>query len=333
MVIFMSRPEPQKARLADNPFYRQLTQKGQPFHALVTAVVMPIDALSLEGVAEAAEEGLIIPILMGPQEQIQHTAKQNNISIRNMPIEHCVDAKSAAARAVEIVKEGKAEAIMKGHLPTHILLHEIVSDMSLRTDRRMSHVFVIFSKDYPKPLLLSDAAVNIDPNLEAKRDIVQNAIDLFHCIGEGRPKVALLSATEEVTSALPDTIEAAAISKKADRGAITGAYVDGPLAFDNAISKDAAKAKGIRSDVAGDADILITPDLQSGNMLYKQMRYMAGYEAAGIVMGARVPIILTSRAATAPTRLASCALAVLAVRHPKATGRMGQKEADKEKAA
>lgn len=311
----MPQSHPQKARLADNPFYRQLTQKGHPYEPLATAVVMPVDALSLEGALEAAGEELIVPVLVGPKKRIEETARHAKLSVGNLEIVDCNNEKLAARKAVELAREGKVEAIMKGHLPTHVLLHEVVSERAIRTERKMSHVFVIFTKDYPKPLFLSDAALNIDPDLETKRDIIQNAIDLFHHLEKGSPKVAVLSATEEVTSDIADTIEAAALSKMADRSTITGGKVDGPLAFDNAISKEAAKAKGIKSEVAGDADILIVPDLQSGNMLYKQMRYLAGYEAAGIVMGARIPIILTSRAATAPTRLASCALAVLAARH------------------
>lgn len=312
--------QPKKARLADNPFYRQLTQKGYTYEPLSTAVVMPVDSLSLEGALDAAQEGLIVPVLIGSKARIEETARHIKKNLKDIEIVDCANEEVAAQKSVEMAKNGKIEAIMKGHLPTHVLLHEVVNEKAIRTGRKMSHIFVVFTKDYPKPLYLTDAALNIDPDLETKRDIIQNAINLFRCLQKDTPKVAVLSATEQVNSDIMDTIEAAALSKMADRGTITGGIVDGPLAFDNAISKEAAKAKGIKSEVAGDADILIMPDLQAGNMLYKQMRYLSGYEAAGIVMGARLPIILTSRAATAPTRLASCALAVLVARHQE-TGR------------
>jgi phosphate acetyltransferase len=308
----MSKASRQKEAKADIAFYRLLTRKGQPLSALKTGVVMPVDSLSLEGAVAAAEKGLIIPMLIGPAHIIKKLAKEIKLDIGDMKLVDCADAETASAKAVEMAVKGEINAIMKGHLATHILLHAVVSEEKLRTGRKMSHVFVISGKDYPKPLFLSDAALNIDPDLMTKKDIIQNAIDLFHCLERGMPKVAILSATEDVTPSIPDTIEAGALSKMADRGVITGGLVDGPLAFDNAISVAAAKAKGIKSKVAGDADILIVPDLQSGNMLYKQMRYLAGYEAAGIVVGARIPIILTSRAATTPTRVASCALAVMA---------------------
>lgn len=313
----MPRINPQKASRMESDFYRQLTQKAKPYKPIKTAVVMPVDQLSIEGAVKAAEEELIIPTLIGPSQVIRHVAQKFNIPIKGFHLEECANAVSASERAVELAAEGKADAIMKGHLPTHILLHTVVSTPVLHTTRKMSHVFIVRGKDYHKSIFISDAALNIDPDLATKRDIVQNAIDLFHCLENRKPKVALLSATEEVTSDLPDTVEAAALSKMADRGFITGGIVDGPLAFDNAISKEAAKAKKIRSEVAGDVDILIVPDLQSGNLLYKQMRYLSGYEDAGIVVGARVPIIVTSRAATTPTRVASSALAVLALPNHK----------------
>jgi len=311
----MPHAHPQKARRAGNDFYRQLTQKAKPLKPLRTAVVMPVDVLSLEGAVKAAAAGLIIPILIGPGQHIRHIAQKHGVDITDLGTEDSPDEKSAARLAVELAAERKVDAIMKGHLPTHILLHEVVSERALHTNRKMSHIFVVRGKDYPKPLFITDAALNIDPDLIIKRDIVQNAIDLFHCLEIGKPKVAILSATEEMTSDLPDSIEAAALSKMADRGVITGGIVDGPLAFDNAISKEAAKIKNIRSPVAGDADILIMPDLQAGNLLYKQMRYLSGYEDAGIVVGARIPIIVTSRAADIPARVASAALAVLACHH------------------
>jgi len=314
----MPRAHSQEASDAGNDFYRQLTQKAKPYKPLKTAVVMPVDKLSLEGAMRAAEERLILPILIGPIHAMQHLAQKYKIKLGSVNLEDCPDEASASKRAVELAAQSKVDAIMKGHLPTHILLHAIVSEPLVHTDRRMSHVFVVCGKDYPKPLFISDAAVNIDPDLKTKRDIVQNAIDLFRCMETGKPKVAILSATEEITRDLPDSVEAAALSKMADRGDITGGVVDGPLAFDNAISRDAARVKGIRSHVAGDADILIMPDLQSGNMLYKQMRYLSGYEDAGIVVGARIPIIVTSRAASVETRVASSALAVLAARRHKA---------------
>jgi phosphate acetyltransferase len=305
------KPQDRQENTADIPFYRKLIGKGAQPAALKTAVVMPVDERSLKGAVEAVHKDMITPVLIGPEDEIRKTAEEHSLDIGQLEIEDCANEQEASQRAVELAAQGRVEAIMKGHLPTHILLKAVVQESQLRTGRNMSHVFALAGKDYPKPLFISDAALNIDPTLEEKRNITQNAIDLFRCLGFGTPKVALLSATEHVTSDIPDTIEAAAICKMADRGAITGGIVEGPLAFDNAISKKAAEAKGIKSKVAGEADILIVPDLQSGNMLYKQMRYLAGYEAAGIVMGARIPVILTSRAATTPTRLASCALALM----------------------
>jgi phosphotransacetylase len=296
------------------PLYKQLIQRCVSPEPIRTAVVCPNNEQSLLGALEAADEHLIVPVLLGDKKAIFASAKKNGRSLESIEIIDIEDGAEAAKEAVTMAKEGRVKAIMKGHVPTHVLLHAIMSkENGLRTSRRMSHVFVINTPDYPKPLFLTDAAVNIHPTLTHKRDIIQNAIDLFLALGYEHPKVAVLSATEHVTESIPSTLEAAALSKMADRGAIRGGIVDGPLAFDNAISLEAAQSKGIRSDVAGHADILMVPDLESGNMLYKQMRYMAGYEAAGIVLGAQVPVILTSRAAESLTRMASCALALLYV--------------------
>jgi phosphotransacetylase len=239
-------------------------------------------------------------------------AEQFNLDIRRYRLVDAPHSHAAAAKAVEIVREGQAETLMKGSLHTDELMAEVVrKDTGLRTERRISHVFIMDVPTYPKPLAVTDAAINIFPDLETKVDIVQNAIDMAHALGRERPKVAILSAVETVTPKIPSTIDAAALCKMAERGQITGALLDGPLAFDNAISKEAAAIKGIRSEVAGDPDILLVPDLEAGNMLAKQLSFLANADAAGIVLGARVPIILTSRADTVRARMASCAVAVL----------------------
>jgi len=299
----------------DIPFYERLwRQSKSDMPPLKTAVVQPTDTNALTGAMKAAEEGLIDPLLVGPKETILETAKKHELKLDEAMIEDVEDSEEAVRKAVQIVKEGKADALMKGHIHTDELLRRVLHpEHGLRAKRRMSHVFCmdIPSEKYPKPLWLSDAAVNIQPSMEDKRDIIQNAIDLFHGCGFGAPKVAILSATEKITSDISSTVEAAALCKMADRGSITGGVLDGPLAFDNAISKEAAETKGIDSEVAGEVDILIVPDLESGNMLYKQMKYLSGYNAAGVVMGASVPIMLTSRAGGIKARLASAALAKL----------------------
>jgi phosphate acetyltransferase len=285
------------------------------------AVVHPCDRDSLLGPIEAARRGLITPILVGPEEKIQAVARTEGVDLGSYRVVAVRHSHAAAARAVELARAGEVEALMKGSLHTDELLGAVVpSAAGLRTSRRISHVFVMDVPSYPRMLLITDAAVNIYPKLKEKADIVQNAIDLARVLGIEEPKVAILSAVETVTQEIESTLEAAALCKMADRGQITGGILDGPLAFDNAISAQAAQTKEIQSPVAGQADILVVPDLEAGNMLAKQLSYMAGAEGAGIVLGARVPIVLTSRADSVRTRLASTAVMVL-VAHARRTGK------------
>jgi phosphate acetyltransferase len=285
------------------------------------AVVHPCDRDSLLGPVEAARRGLIAPVLVGPEEKVRAVARAEKVDLgpyRLVPVAH---SHEAAAKAVELARAGEVEALMKGSLHTDELLGAVMpSAAGLRTARRISHVFVMDVPSYPRMLLITDAAINIAPKLEEKVDIVQNAIDLAHVLGIERPKVAVLSAVETVTSKIPSTLEAAALRTMADRGQITGGVVDGPLAFDNAVSEQAARTKKIVSPVAGQADILLVPDLEAGNMLAKQLSYLAGAEGAGIVLGTRVPIVLTSRADSVRTRLASTAVMAL-VAHARRTGK------------
>jgi phosphate acetyltransferase len=276
------------------------------------AVCHPCDQVSLEGPVEAFKRGLINPILIGPETKIRSVAAEFGFDILGMRIIDTQHSHESAEKAVALCRSGEAEALMKGSLHTDEMMHEVARrDTGLRTGRRISHVFVMDVPTYPKTLLITDAAINIYPTLEDKVDITQNAIDLAHCLGVVKPKVAILSAVETVYPKINSTIEAAALCKMADRGQITGGELDGPLAFDNAISAEAAKIKKIVSPVAGNADILLVPDLEAGNMLAKQLSYLAEADAAGIVLGARVPVVLTSRADSAKARLASCAVAVL----------------------
>ena len=292
--------------------YDRLIAKAKEVQAATTMVVHPCDETSLRGVTEAAEAGIIIPILVGPADKITAVAREHKLDIRRFQIVDVAHSEAAAAKAVELVREGKAELLMKGSLHTDELMRSVTSGTTgLRTARRISHVFVMDVPTYAETLFITDAAINIFPDLDTKRDIVQNAIDLFTQVGLGKPRVAILSAVETVTSKIPSTIEAAALCKMADRGQITGGLLDGPLAFDNAIDPEAAKIKGIRSEVAGRAQILVVPDLEAGNMLAKNLTFLAKADAAGIVLGARVPIILTSRADSVRARMASCAVAVL----------------------
>jgi len=292
--------------------YEKLITKARGIAAIPTAVVHPCDETSLEGAVAGAAAGMIAPILVGPEAKIRGLAESLAIDIDAFEVVEAPHSHAAAAKAVELVRAGKAELLMKGSLHSDELLAEVMRrDTGLRSERRISHVFVLDVPTYPRPLFLTDAAVNIFPDLEAKRDIVQNAIDLHVGLGLGSPKVAILSAVETVTLKIPSTIDAAALCKMADRGQITGGILDGPLAFDNAISPEAARIKGIRSEVAGQAQILVVPDLEAGNMLAKNLTFLAQADAAGIVLGARVPIILTSRADDVRTRMASCAVAVL----------------------
>jgi phosphotransacetylase/acyl dehydratase len=304
----------------------ELRQKGQRYELLIrmthglepirTAVVHPVDAPSLLGAVEAARINLITPVLVGPESRIRAAAELAQLDLTPYEIVSTDDSEAAASQAVAMARAGKVEALMKGDLHTDKLMHAVVDrECGLRTDRRLSHVFAIDAPDYPRALFITDAAINIYPTLADKRDIIQNAIDLAHALGIPVPRVAILSAIEVVTEKIKSTLDAAALCKMADRGQITGGILDGPLAFDNAVSVESAKTKGIVSPVAGRADIFVVPDLEAGNMLAKQLEYLAEAQMAGIVLGARVPIILTSRADGTLARLGSCAIALLLARH------------------
>ena len=309
------RIELPEVRLSRHQRFRDLLIRtaGQP--PVPIAVAHPCDDLSLGAAIEMAKAGLVVPILVGPEAKIRAVAVTAGLDIFAYRIVDVPHSHAAAAAAVALVRSGEAALLMKGSLHTDELMHEVVAhDTGLRTERRLSHVYVMDVPSYPRPLLITDAALNIAPSLEEKRDIIQNAIDLAHVMGTELPKVAILAAVETVNPLMRSTVEAAALCKMADRGQITGALLDGPLAFDNAVSPAAAKQKGIVSPVAGQADILVVPDLEAGNMLAKQLSFLAGADAAGVVVGARVPIILTSRADSERTRIASCAIAVLMAR-------------------
>ena len=292
--------------------YQRLLEFCKSLPPTPTAVAHPCDETSLRGAMDAARLGLIAPILVGPRARIESVAKANEIALGNVPIVDMPYSEASAARAVEIVREGKAEALMKGSLHTDELMAAVVKrETGLRTARRVSHCFVMDVPSYPETLIVTDAAVNIAPTLEDKVDIVQNAIDLAHALRFAEVRVAILSAMETVNPKVPSTIEAAALCKMADRGQIKGGILDGPLALDNAISLESVKIKQIASPVAGRANVLVVPDLEAGNMLAKSLSFLANADAAGIVLGARVPIILTSRADAVTTRLASCGIAAL----------------------
>jgi phosphate acetyltransferase len=291
--------------------YERLIETARKLPPVRTAIAHPCDQISLESAIEAAKLGLITPILVGPKSRIQEVAARWNLNISGMPIIDAEHSHDSAAKAVEQVRSGAAEALMKGSLHTDELMGAVVSKSGIRTARRISHCFIMDAPSHPDALIITDAAVNIAPSLDDKVDIIQNAIDLAHAMRVPEVRVAILSAMETVTSKLPSTVEAAALCKMAERGQITGGLLDGPLALDNAISGDAAAIKGIVSKVAGRANVLVVPDLEAGNMLAKSLSFLAGADAAGIVLGARVPIILTSRADTLLTRLASCAVAAL----------------------
>lgn len=293
--------------------YEQLLAKCKSLTPIATAVAHPCEPSALSGAVEAADRGLIVPILVGPRSKIEATAESAGINIRNFDIVDAPHSHASAAKAVELLREAKAELLMKGSLHTDELMAAVVSrEGGLRTGRRISHVFVMDVPTYHKVLIVTDGAINIAPTLEDKVDICQNAIDLAISLGLKVPKVAILGAVETVTSKMPATIDAAALCKMAERGQIRGGILDGPLAFDNAISKLAAQTKGISSEVAGDPDILVAPDLEAGNILAKQLSFLANADSAGLVLGARVPIILTSRADSVRSRIASCAVAMLA---------------------
>ncbi len=299
--------------------YERLLARCEGLAPVPTAVAHPCEATALGGAVEAAQKGLIAPLLVGPADKIAEVAEASQIDLGDLPIVDVPHSHASAAKAVELIREGKAEILMKGSLHTDELMSAIVSrEGGLRTGRRISHVFIMDVPTYHKVLIVTDAAINIAPTLEDKVDICQNAIDLAHALGLTRPKVAILAAVETVTSKMPATIDAAALCKMAERGQITGAILDGPLAFDNAISTQAAETKGIRSAVAGDPDILLAPDLEAGNILAKQLSFLANADSAGMVLGAKVPVILTSRADSVRSRIASCAVAKL-VAHARRT--------------
>jgi phosphotransacetylase len=293
-------------------WYAALLARCEGSAPVATAVVHPVDALSIGAAAEAAALGLIAPILVGPEARIRQAAEDAGLDISGHRIDPAPHSHAAAARAVALARCGEAQLLMKGALHTDELMQAVVDhEAGLRTERRISHVFLMDVPGVGRPLLITDAAINIAPDLETKRDIIQNAIDLARVMRIERPKVAILSAIETINAKLQSTLDAAALCKMADRGQIVGGVLDGPLAFDNAISEAAARDKGIVSPVAGRADILVAPDLVSGNILAKQLTFIAHADAAGVVLGARIPIILTSRADSARTRIASCAVAVL----------------------
>ena len=293
--------------------YEALLVRCRSFEPIPTAVAHPCEESALAGAIEASAQRLIIPTLVGPAARIREVAKRGGIDLGQIPIVDAPHSHAAAAKAVELVRQGNAELLMKGSLHTAELLGAVVArDTGLRTARRISHVFIMDVPTYHKVLIVTDAAINIAPSLEDKVDICQNAIDLAISLGVERPKVAILAAVETVTSKMPATLDAAALCKMAERGQIKGGLLDGPLAFDNAISKEAARVKGIRSEVAGDPDILLAPDLEAGNILAKQLTFLANADSAGLVLGAKVPIILTSRADSVRSRIASCAVAMLA---------------------
>jgi phosphate acetyltransferase len=292
--------------------YNRLIAKAKGVAAAKTIVVHPCDEASLRGPIEAAEAGIITPILVGPAAKITSVAREHEIDISKCEIVDVPHSEAAASKAVELIHQAKGELLMKGSLHTDELMRAVAaSGTGLRTARRISHVFIMDVPSHDDTLFITDAAINIFPDLDAKRDIIQNAIDLFTQVGLGTPRVAILSAVETVTSKIPSTIEAAALCKMADRGQITGGLLDGPLAFDNAIDPEAARIKGIKSPVAGRAQILVVPDLEAGNMLAKNLVFLSKADTAGIVLGARVPVILTSRADSVRSRMASCAVAVL----------------------
>ncbi|MDX6748345.1 bifunctional enoyl-CoA hydratase/phosphate acetyltransferase [Geminicoccaceae bacterium 1502E] len=296
--------------------YERLVALTREITAMPTVVAHPCDETSLRAAVEAAAAGIIEPVLVAPLGKLRAIAAASGLSLEGIELVDAPHSHAAAEKAVELVRAGRGELLMKGSLHSDELLSAVTArETGLRTERRLSHIFIMDVPTYPEPLFITDAAVNIFPDLEAKRDIVQNAIDLHRGLGLGEPRVAILSAVETVTPKIPGTIDAAALCKMADRGQIEGGLLDGPLALDNAISLEAARMKKIRSKVAGRAQILVVPDLEAGNMLAKNLSFLAGADAAGVVLGARVPIVLTSRADDLRTRLASCAVAALYANH------------------
>jgi phosphotransacetylase len=305
-------PKAKPSRKGRVPRFGKLFDQISPFPPIRVAMVWPDDDISLGSAWKAAQKNMVIPVLVGHENRIRTLAKRSGVKIQNWDIHHAETSAAAAKSGVALARAGRVDALMKGALHTDTFIRPIVnSEEGLVDDRRLSHVFLMEVKDYPRPLFITDAAINIYPDLEDKRDILQNAIDMVQVMGLSSPKVAIISAVEVVTSKIRSTVDAAALCKMADRGQITGGILDGPLAFDNAVSEKAAEMKGITSPVAGKADILLMPDMESGNILAKHLEYLGGSQGAGIVMGARVPVILTSRADDTFSRLASCALAVL----------------------
>ena len=310
-----------EVRVADRAHLHDLLEMARAVQPMPTAVVHPVNETSLRGALEAAQAELIIPLLIGPEAAIRACTEAAGLDLGDCEIIPVGGASAAAAKAVELVHDGRAEAIMKGALHTDILMHPIVNPTSgLTSGARLSHVFAFDVPTYERPVFITDAALNIYPDLQQKRDIIQNAIALLHALRIEEPRVAILSAVETVNPAIRSTLDAAALCKMADRGQITGGIVDGPLAFDNAVSPQAARIKGIHSPVAGRADIFVVPDLDAGNMLAKQLEYLADAKGAGVVVGAQVPIVLTSRADDALSRMASCAIALMQVHQRRITG-------------
>ncbi|WP_027133469.1 phosphate acetyltransferase [Geminicoccus roseus] len=307
------QPRPRTTR---HDKYERLIEATRSIPPVACAVVHPCDAASLTGAVEAAEQDIVVPTLVGPEAKIRAVAEVERLAIGHFRMVDVPHSHAAAAKAVELVREGQAQLLMKGSLHTDELMHAVVDKhCGLRTERRISHVFIMDVPTYPELLFITDAAINIFPDLETKADIARNVIDLHLGLGLGTPRVAILSAVETINPKIPSTIEAAALCKMAERGQIVGGHLDGPLALDNAISPEAARIKGIGGEVAGRAQVLLVPDLEAGNMLAKNLTFLAGADAAGIVLGARVPIILTSRADNVRTRLASCAVAPLYAHH------------------
>jgi phosphate acetyltransferase len=298
------------------PLFESLIEDCQRREPIPVAVCWPCSGVSLAGATEAAEAGLILPLLVGSESEIRAVASQNGLDLDAYTVVNVDSEEDAAAESARLCRTGQAKALMKGSIHTDLLMRFVIQKESgLRTSRRVSHVFIMEAPLYDRTLLITDAAINICPTLEEKVDIAQNAIDLAHMLGTPEPKVAILSAVETVNPKIVSTLDASALCKMADRGQITGAILDGPLAFDTAVSEEAARVKHLKSPVAGKADIVIVPDLESGNMLAKQLEYLGGARLAGIVLGAKVPIILTSRADSAESRVASCAVACLLARH------------------
>jgi phosphate acetyltransferase len=297
---------------ADFHVFHQFLERCEALPPITTSVCWPCSDVALRGALEAADAGIILPTLVGPEDRLRALAKKVGVDISVYPIVDAATEDEAAQMSVAMCRDGRAQAMMKGSLHTDELMRAVIArDTGLRTSRRISHVFVMDTPAYARTVLITDAAINIEPDLEDKIHIVQNAIDLAHALGIPEPKVALLSAIETVNPKIKSTLDAAALCKMADRGQITGGVLDGPLAFDTAVSAKAAQIKGLVSRVTGLADILVVPDLESGNMLAKQLEYLGGAQLAGIVLGTKVPVILTSRADSAATRLTSCAVAVL----------------------